>query len=244
MKTLTNESYAPITSTVGFVRAPIAAVGEALLSWRRELHPKVTAEHISVKFPVSLRRLEPLRFGWNKEMLISAGGWTAYFNARARGSDPVTSISVVSKRLNCEALKVDATPHDHGDRKVVGGRFGAVQLEMWGPTGELPSRYVRTLSVSADGNRWRFDQSGDVQPFEEPDAYTARRIRDRLTTDMVERYCAALGIDVFRESFYGPESIVVESFPSYPPLAGDVSWSLEEAQRQLAITPDTPPAPA
>jgi hypothetical protein len=41
--------------------------------------------------------------------------------------------------------------------------------------------------------------------------YQQRRVGDRLTLDMLARYCATLGIQPFDESFYGAEGHVVEN---------------------------------
>jgi hypothetical protein len=41
--------------------------------------------------------------------------------------------------------------------------------------------------------------------------YQQRRVGDRLTLDMLARYCATLGIQPFDELFYGAEGHVVEN---------------------------------
>ena len=41
--------------------------------------------------------------------------------------------------------------------------------------------------------------------------YRRRRVRDRLTSDMLAAYCGALGIRPFDESFYGPVGQLVEN---------------------------------
>jgi hypothetical protein len=61
----------------------------------------------------------------------------------------------------------------------------------------------RAVVAMNDGGSWLFSTDGTPQPFEEPESYKARRIADRFTDDMLERYCKALGIRLFDESFYG-----------------------------------------
>ena len=62
--------------------------------------------------------------------------------------------------------------------------------------------------------KWVFISEGEVQPFEEPERYTERRIRDRLTSDMLERYCQAMGVDIFNANAYGPVSYTHLTLPT------------------------------
>ena len=57
---------------------------------------------------------------------------------------------------------------------------------------KIPGRYVLAHRES----RWEFVEQGEPFPFEEVEQYQARRIKDRLTPEMVERYCSHLGIDL------------------------------------------------
>lgn len=97
----------------------------------------------------------------------------------------------------------------------------ARQLQLFGPLPTDFLNYVRTISVVQDGSRWRFDAHGVVQDFEEVEAYAARRVEDRLTPEMLQRYCRALGLEPFAPDFYaGPSRLVTN--PSAP-VVGD--WS-------------------
>src|SRR5947208_1271478 len=95
----------------------------------------------------------------------------------------------------------------------------------------------RKDAVTHDGDRRVFTLTGTQQVFEEPDAYNARQVRDRFTSDMLERYCQALGIDVFNPEAYGPDSVFLESPVSIPPQA--VVMTLSQAQAWLEIDPET-----
>jgi hypothetical protein len=70
--------------------------------------------------------------------------------------------------------------------------MGSVQFEMLGPFKNDFLNYIRTVHASFDGSRWVFDAVGTPQDFEELDAYKAPRVRDRFTSEMLERYCKAL----------------------------------------------------
>jgi len=79
--------------------------------------------------------------------------------------------------------------------------------------------YVRTVSLVREGSRWRFDANGTVQAYEDVSTYQARKVRERYTLAMLQKYAMSLGVDVFNESFYpGPGCLVVN--PATPPNVG------------------------
>ncbi|WP_225748574.1 hypothetical protein [Eikenella sp. Marseille-P7795] len=73
---------------------------------------------------------------------------------------------------------------------------------------QFPYRYIAAHHES----RWEFEGRGDPLPFEEFEQYQARRIKDRLTPEMVERYCSHFGIDLFNPDFYSGRACVFESW--------------------------------
>ena len=85
--------------------------------------------------------------------------------------------------------------------------------------------------------RSRFTATGTQQSFEEVDTYRSSRVRDRFTSAMLERYCRALGIDVFDPAVYGPEAVLVES--AVPMATDGMSMTLRQAQHWLEIVPGT-----
>lgn len=236
MRTLLSERFAPITSAIGFLEASIENVSEELAAWRRSLGAAVSVSHPPDGFPEVLRRLEPLTGGIRpRELLVSAGDWTAYFDCGLRGTDAVSTMGHLSRQLRCQGLAVRTVPRTVGVAGISSGRMGSVQFELFGPIDTDFLNYVRTISVSHTGSKWRFDANGTEQTFEETDAYSARRVRDRFTSAMLERYCQAMGIDVFRPEFYGPEATLVES--DLPPAPGGMVMTLAEVQEWLEIVP-------
>jgi hypothetical protein len=89
--------------------------------------------------------------------------------------------------------------------------------------------------VADDGGNWRFDAAGDVQPFEEPEHYHARRTRDRFSLDMPASYCAALEIEPFDEDFYLDDGVLITS--PMPVPDGQRVMTIAEAQRYWGIRP-------
>jgi len=237
LRTLLSERFAPITSSIGFLELSLEEAAQGLESWRRSLYPDVTVSHPTDGFPDVLGRLQPLTGGARpRELLIRVGrGWTAYFDNSLRGTDAVSAIGYLSTRLLCQGLAIDVVPHTAGASGVRHGRMGAVQFELYGPLQTEFLNYVRTVSVVFDGDRWRFTATGTEQPFEETEAYQARRVRDRFTSEMLERYCRALGIEVFDPRSYGPEAVFVES--AVPMAPDGLVMTLQEVQEWLEIAP-------
>ena len=180
--------------------------------------------------------MEPLTAGARpRELLVEASnGWTAYFDSSLNGTDAVSTVGYLCEELGCEGVAVDSVPTtpESGDRPA---RFGGVQFQLFGPERREFLNYVRTVSVTYDGERWEFSATGDVQPFEETETYRERRIRDRFTAEMLERYCRGIGIDVFNPKAYGPRAVLVTSDVAMPPN-GQV-LSLADAQKRLGIEP-------
>jgi hypothetical protein len=241
MRTLLNDRFAPITSSPGYLKLELDDAVSALATWRRRLSRGrlVSVEEITDPFPECLHRLEPLTGGVRpRELLVEAsGGWTAYFDCSLRGTDAVSAIGYLTEAANCQGLAIRCVPHTAGQPGLKHGRMGSVQFEMLGPFKTDFLNYIRTVSASFDGN-WVFDVFGTPQDFEELDAYRAPRARDRFTSEMLERYCKALGLDVFNPQAYGPRAVLVRSEVEVPPN-GKV-MTLHEVQRWLEIVPEVP----
>lgn len=236
MKTLLSDRFAPVTSSIGFLRLDLDDAADALTEWRRKLVP-AGREDLESGFPECLRALEPLTGGVRpRELLVEASdGWTAYFDCSLRGTDAVSTIGYLSRKLSCQGLAITTVPHTVELPGVENGQMGSVQFELFGPLQTEFLNYVRTISVSYDGSRWVFEAHGTEQWFEELDAYKARKVRERFTTDMLERYCQALDLDVFNPTAYGPGAVLVRSQMEVP--ANGYVMAFDEVQRWLEIVP-------
>jgi hypothetical protein len=90
-------------------------------------------------------------------------------------------------------------------------RGASTGFSLYGPEPTEWLNLVRAVSAVQDAGRWEWTATGAVQPFEEAERYQQRRVRDRLTQDMLARYCAAFGIRPFDEAFYGAEGYLIEN---------------------------------
>jgi len=180
--------------------------------------------------------LEPLTGGSRpRELLIEAGPkWTAYFDCSVRGTDAVSTVGHLSRTARCQGVAIRCVPHvaGRGERPA---RLGAVQFELFGPLSTEFLNFVRTVSVSFSGTKWQFSASGTEQAFEEVETYKSSRVRDRFTSDMLERYCRAIGLDPFTEASYGPNAVLLQS--AVPQASGGHVMTIADAQRWLGIEP-------
>lgn len=236
MKTLLNDRFAPITSSVGFLRLDLNDAAIALSEWRRNLVSNVVTEHLECGSLGCLRSLEPLTGGVRpRELLVEASnGWTAYFDCSLQGTDAVSTVGYLSRAVGCQGLAITTVPHTAGTPGV-DGRMGSLQFQMFGPLQTAFLNYVRTVALSFDGSRWLFEANGTPQWFENLERYNARRVRDRFTSEMLEEYCRALDLDIFDVNAYGPRATLIRSQVEVP--AGAYVMTLEEVQSWLRIAP-------
>lgn len=216
--TLRGDQLAPVTSRIGFLESPLDEVADNLRAWRQEIHGSASRKRLSSGLFDNIRELEPLVGGVRPRELVVATRsprWTALVDCGVAGSDPTSTIGYLSRTMRVQGVTVTSIP----DRPAYDGRterFGARQLELFGPIPTAFLNYVRTISVVRDGARWRFDANGTTQHFEDVAAYSRRKVADRFTDEMLVAYSAALGLEPFADDFYpGPCELVTN--PSVPP---------------------------
>ncbi|PPH59611.1 hypothetical protein C5C93_08425 [Rathayibacter toxicus] len=92
---------------------------------------------------------------------------------------------------------------------------------------------MRAIELIKDG-RWSLDLSGDPLPFEDLEAYKNRRVAERFTPDMLNDYCAALGLCPFDDDFYPGPCFLSKTLSDRPFLGKPETFA--EAQLRLGIT--------
>ncbi len=197
----------PLGWTVGFLRVPFAEAYRATLQWRRALAAQfdhglrvgepveLTADGVTLLD--TLRALDPLQTPSKKELLVGTDGeWTMNLVNTHLGGDSMSWVGHLSGVLACEGIVACHVPEEQY-------ALPATRFDLLGPTGVAPLRYIRRISAGKfDAGRWEFRASGEPQPFEEPDRYTTRRVRDRFDRAMLLRYLAAKGIEPDRDDFF------------------------------------------
>jgi hypothetical protein len=178
--------------------------------------------------------LEPLTLAWRPRELVVATS-VAVYDCGARGGDPETTIGYLSDRLRARGVYVVSIP-SAPSAGVDPHPWGARQLGIFGPEGRPPLKYIRTVSVTQDGAKWRFDANGEVQDFEDTAAYTRRRVTERFTDQMLIDYAKALGLDPFNPDFYPGPSVLVENMEESPQDL--IVGGIQETLRQFGILVD------
>jgi len=193
-------SLAPLGLNVNFLDAPFDRVFDRLRRWRREeLGQRIEVCEATLAMAAEL----PLDTPWIRELLFSCGSWTCYLNNDIDGGDPTAAGPYL-----CSALDVRLVVAMHAPLRPPG--HAATQLWILGPDGEPPLMYERTIAAYAEDGHWSWDESGSPLPFEQPERYSARRIRDRFDRGLLVDYLGALGIDVDSPEFYGEAVLITQ----------------------------------
>lgn len=242
MLSLLREEFAPTTSSVGFLEAPIDEVVTETARWRRELYGSASTRTIQGGLRTALAHLEPLTMSVAPRVLAiqtSDPSWTAYFDCDALGTDPAGAVSVLCGRMRCRGVIVTCVPQTISGQRPR-GRYGAVMFEVREPDPENAerSRTLRAVGAANDGGRWTFYAFGQTQPFEDTKAYERRFVRDRFTSEMLGGYCRGLGIRIFDEDFYRGPSVLIESDVPYRGADGrPPEFTFEQNRERLGIVP-------
>lgn len=234
---LLHDQFAPITSEIGFIETDPALAAEAFIKWQAPLQaPKVTIsrKQVSVDLKSVLQSLLPLTSIEARRYLFvpTTSSWTAYFDNGWRGTD-CSSLSYFVTLIKSRGLRIAAVPNTKTN-KSGHGRYGALIFELYGPEETAQLNYLRTIALVNDGGKWVFQQSGHPLPFEEAESYTAPKIRDRFTLDLLSNYLKTLGLTPFEEDFYLPSNssaILVEK--NGPFLKGVKEYTLEQARQNF-----------
>ena len=217
MKALLDNRLAPVTFTWGFVESPFDQFSRSFIQWQDTLDEKfsLNSERRSFRAPLaeSLLSLEPLTTPLDRYMLTETrSGWSAIFGNGLNVNDVFSPVSCLPTVLKCRGLEVACAP----DRSKMTGAtkqgcqiWGHVKFAIYGPNQTDWLNRVRCVYVMNDVSGWEFAAGGQVQPYEQTENYQKRRIADRFTAEMLDSYCAALGIDLFNPNFYGEECLLV-----------------------------------
>jgi hypothetical protein len=235
MTILIHERLAPLTFRFGFLNCSFAEVRDTFIQWKKQHFKSIESTELSLPLERALEQLQPLTNIPRRWLLVpTAGEWVACFDNGIRGPDPVPVVCYISEQLRCRGVVATSVPHtlseDFGTKR---GLYGAVQFELFAPHKTEFLNCERSVSVTYEGGKWRFDANGTVQSFEDVSKYQNHRLTERFTTEMLKAYCRALNIDVDSPNFYRSPSILVSSADPLP--QGWISQSISEAQEQIGI---------
>ncbi len=240
MKALLDNRFAPVTFTCGFVESSFAQFSTAFLQWRHQINEKFGTQTERKSFRASLSEsllaLEPLTTPLDRYLLTETrSSWSAIFSNGLHVNDVHSPVSYLPSVLKCRGLEVVCVP----DRSALAGKdalriYGAVVFALYGPSKMDWLNRIRSVSLTKDVGGWEFAANGEVQPYEQTENYRKRRV-DRFTPEMLESYCAALGIELFNADFYGEESLLEHTKRA----SQGPTMSIAEARSHLYLGPET-----
>ena len=213
MRLLLDDRLAPMTSEIGFLEKDPLSCAEAFIKWQSPLHEdrgvSFDLQSVNGDLVMVLHALLPLTDIEARRYLFlpTASQWTACFDNGWSGGDPASVVSYLAGSMGCRGIRAVCVPHTirrHSNSRE--GRYGAVILEVYKGTDPLEGNTQRSIYAANDGGRWVFGAHGEELEFERPEAYRARRARDRFTPGMLGEYLGTLGIDLFSDGFYSTGS--------------------------------------
>jgi hypothetical protein len=218
--------YAPVTTKFTVLRTGLDRVYNFWIEWHRrnwEVNGfKLEIQHFEGALSNKLDAMLPLD---NKQILLTEtkDGRLAIFENSSVGSGS-TDANYLANSFKLEKINFTFV-HDGMAGKLK--RIGSTQFYWVDYDSEVVNgwRYTRSRYIAAHKeSRWEWDEHGTPFPWEETEAYSAKRIKDRLTPEMVERYAKHMGIDLFDPDYYSGRGVIVRLGP--PPAADDPAMAL------------------
>lgn len=171
---LWGDEFAPLTSCIGLLEAPLVVVSNALERWRRELYGSVTIQHLGGGLHRNIRALEPLTAGGQPRTLLvgtSNPQWTAVLDCSLSGGGVWPKVSYLSRRLNTSGVVVTSI-RDMKESVAQVPRYGMRQfiLDRRGPGFKLPPidfsepRWWDTLGVRGARDPSTLRRNSCLQP--------------------------------------------------------------------------------
>lgn len=229
------QKHGPVAFRIGFIEADVDAVLDAFVAWKRTLVDSVEVQAVTGGLAAKIASLEPLTMPPRRSLFVQTQTrWTAYFDNSILGTDAVGPVIHLVDILKCRGVIISSVSQTlQNDLRNGNGAYGATQFELYDPATENALRCLRSVHVSFDSDKWRFDASGEVQPFEEVDSYKNRSVSERFTREMLVRYALSLGINAFVEEFYCNRASLVSHMNAATKPARECS--LVEAQLKYGL---------
>ena len=213
--------YAPTTNLMAFLEVPYDELVDFIVQWERKRDVvndrRVPVRKIDIGGTWEQRLNSLLPLNRSKVMVSETqSNWCVYVNNSPNGTDLYADPPYLCEKLGVREIAVtlvrDIPKIKPGSTQFLYEDYTRAE-KVLSATGtgwcdQFPRRYIAAHHES----RWEFVDQGEPLPFEEVEQYQARRIKDRLTPEMVERYCSHFGIDLFNPDFYSGRACVFESW--------------------------------
>ena len=176
----------------GLVEASLSECSSRIDGWR--LGPASTLTVIAATNDVAqaIDFVSRLTFPATRHVLLPLQNCTAMVNNSRNGSDVADHITHLAQRFEARAARVlDGPGHiwtNDGVTEVL--EYEAHLLQLHAASGAL----LRTVACMNDGGRWTFHTDGTPHPIEQAFDYSARRKKDRFTSECLRRLLGAFGL--------------------------------------------------
>lgn len=205
---LLDDRFVPLTDTIGFLRCPMEVAVAAFIKWQRAIQEergvRLHERTVAGTFESLLRTLLPLTSVERRRFLFVStnSDWTAFIDNGHHGTDAFPPISYLAQTIGCAGIRAtDARP---------GTTQGGTIFEMYGHELTDWLNIERAIYAVPTDGRWSFGVSGTMLPFENPELYERKRIKDRFNSDMLNQYLREIGVLAFDAEFYRNEGTLVE----------------------------------
>jgi hypothetical protein len=197
---LPNSSGGATTEQVGYFEIESAAFAEWL---SREFESRWKIRHGlvgSLAEAVVALEVSPVL---TRYLCVPIGSWTVLLGNGPLGTDVGLLPSRAAREFGCRALRAVVADDSN--------MYPARILEVFGPAGDSPLAFERSIAAANDGGRWAFETFGTPYPFEEESAYTRRTKASRFTAEMVYDYLRGLGVPLDSPPDWGNALMVERS---------------------------------
>lgn len=191
--------FAAFTRTIYYVNASLEDVVTAGTEWLSGLGDRRFTKLEQPSLTDTFAALEPWAApSWKQVWVATDSEWTAIFSQ----GDDIYTHTVVAKKLGCRSLRTNYAPRVVRDKRTISHGDRAFWFGYEDGT-------TRTVQASFQ-SRWEWHARGNPLPFEDAESYSAKRIPDRSTLELLNSYCGALGIRRDDPTFYQSSSLLVE----------------------------------
>jgi hypothetical protein len=236
-------AWHPLTQSLTFFAADVEECVAGFMDWRgrgvleRTGHP-LRRRDLSGDLEALLAELVPMEMAMGRRNLflpVATDGpyRTMMLRSSWLGTDSGSERAAFGTR-GVGSVEVKSCPNDPRGLIWPRGFYGIHELGVLQPVStDVDARGFTGRTVGTRiGERggWIFVDLGDRLPFEDTDAYTAPRTRDRFTQQMLIDYAAALGLRPFDADFYAPDRGAVLVEHTGPAIWGERLADITDAQ--------------
>lgn len=233
--------WMPITTHLTFLEGTVDDLVDSFMGFRGKGVLERTGYPLRVR-PVQgdlegmLGHLEPLVTGagpWRylfmptAEPTVPGGPWTCVLENNWTGTDPGIASPFTFRGFR--SVSVSSAPSNL-DRATNRGGYGIHEFGLyWADPDGYHGLSGRSVGIAQYESirKWTFVDMGDPLPFEDTSRYSARRVRDKFTQELLIQYAAAVGLRPFDEDFFTPDRTGVIVEHTDPPTAD--SWETDLA---------------